>query len=149
MKAIKQRYKKLLSCILTFSLIFSIFSIMPLSASAAIGDTATIDGLTYTVTGEVYGSYTVSVTVFDNSTTNVIIPETVNIGGTEYTVSAIPKSSDTFFENSNIEYISIPGTVKSIDKSAFYKCTSLKEVTLNEGIEIINTRKDTPKLSYC
>lgn len=113
------RCKKFISLILTLTLVFSVFSIMPLSVSAAIGDTATIDGLTYTVTGEVYGSYTVSVTGFDNSTTNVIIPETVNIGGTEYTVSAIPKSSDTFYENANIEYVSIPGTVKSIDKSAF------------------------------
>lgn len=138
MKAVKQRYKKLLSFVLTFTLVFSVFSIMPLSASAAIGDTATIDGLTYTVTGEVYGSYTVSVTGFDNSTVNVVIPETVNIGGTEYTVSAIPKSEESFYKNENIESINIPGTVKSIETTAFNSCKSLKEVILNEGIEIIN-----------
>lgn len=139
MKAVKQRYKKLLSFVLTFTLVFSVFSIMPLSASAAIGDTATIDGLTYTVTGEVYGSYTVSVTGFDNSTVNVVIPETVNIGGTEYTVSAIPKSEESFYKNENIESINIPGTVKSIEMLAFNSCKSLKEVILNEGIEMINT----------
>ena len=59
MKAVKQRHKRLLSLVLTFALIFSIFSIVPLSASAAVGDVFTIDGLTYTVTDEVYGSYTV------------------------------------------------------------------------------------------
>lgn len=138
MKAVKQRHKKLLSVVLVFALIFSVFSIMPLSVSAAIGNTVTLEGITYTVTGEVYGSYTVSVTGFDNSTVNVVIPETVKINGTDYTVSAIPKSNDTFCENANIESISIPGTVKSIDMFAFMNCTSLKEVTLNEGIEIIN-----------
>lgn len=132
------RCKKFISLTLALTLVFSVFSITPLSVSAAIGDTFTIDGLTYSVTDEVYGSYTVSVTGFDNSTTDVVIPEAVNIDGTEYTVSAIPKSKDTFYGNANIEYISIPGTVNSIDMLAFYNCTSLKEVTINEGIEIIN-----------
>ena len=134
MKAVKQWHKKLLSLILAFALVLSVFSIMPFSASAAIGDTAVIDGITYTVTSEIYGSNTVSVTSFDNSYTDVVIPERVNVSGTEYSVTSIL----AFSGNTIIESINIPGTVISLDKSAFSGCTSLKKVILNEGTETIN-----------
>lgn len=135
MKAVKQRHKRLLSLVLTFALIFSIFSIVPLSASAAVGDIFTIDGLTYTVTDEVYGSYTVGVTGFDNSTTDVVIPEKVANNGVDYSVTSI--SDSAFQGNTDILSLSIPGTVKTTAPNCFRDCSSLQNITLNEGIEDI------------
>lgn len=135
MKAVKQRHKRLLSLVLTFALIFSIFSIVPLSASAAVGDVFTIDGLTYTVTDEVYGSYTVGVTGFDNSTTDVVIPEKVANNGVDYSVTSI--SDSAFQGNTDILSLSIPGTVKTTAPNCFRDCSSLQNITLNEGIEDI------------
>lgn len=135
MKAVKQRHKKLLSLILAFALVLSVFSIMPFSASAAIGDTAVIDGITYTVTSEIYGSNTVSVTGFDNSTKDVVIPEKITLNGNDYSVTAI---IDTVFQgNTDIISINIPGTVKVTNPNSFMNCSSLKNITLNEGIEDI------------
>ncbi len=135
MKAVKQRYKKPLSLVLTFALIFSVFSIMPLSVSAVIGNFFTVDGLTYTVTDEVYGSYTVGVTGFDNSTNDVVIPEKVINKGVEYSVTSI--SNTAFQGNTDILSLSIPGTVKTTTPDCFTDCSSLQNITLNEGIEDI------------
>lgn len=129
------RCKKFISLILTLTLVFSVFSIMPLSASAAIGDVFTIDGLTYTVTDEVYGSYTVGVTGFDNSTTDVVIPEKVTNNGMEYSVTTI--ANTVFRGNTDITSVNIPGTVTKTSASCFRDCTSLKSIILNEGIEDI------------
>ncbi len=135
MKSTKQQYKKLLSLILAFALALSIFSIMPLSASAAIGDVFTLDGLTYAVTDEIYGSYSVSVTGFDNSTKDVVIPEKVSNNGIEYSVTAIAVTA--FNGNTDIVSVNVPGTVKVMSGAIFENCTALKNVTLNEGIETI------------
>lgn len=135
MKTKKQRFKKLISLLLAFTLVCGVFSIMPLSVSAAIGDTFTVDGLTYSVTDEVYGSYAVGVTGFDNNTTDVVIPEKVTNNGVEYSVTSI---ADTVFQgNTDIVSLSIPGTVKVTTPSCFMNCSSLKEINLNEGVEDI------------
>lgn len=129
------RCKKFISLTLALTLVFSVFSIMPLSASAAVGDVFTIDGLTYTVTDEVYGSYTVGVTGFDNSTTDVVIPEKVANNGVDYSVTSI--SDSAFQGNTDILSLSIPGTVKTTAPNCFRDCSSLQNITLNEGIEDI------------
>lgn len=129
------RCKKFISLTLALTLVFSVFSIMPLSASAAVGDTFTIDGLTYSVTDEVYGSYTVGVTGFDNSTTDVVIPEKVANNGVEYSVTTI--ANTVFQGDTDILPLSIPGTVKTTAPNCFRDCSSLQNITLNEGIEDI------------
>lgn len=45
-----------------------------------------------------------------------------------------------FYENTVIEEVFIPGTIKKIDTSAFDGCTSLKRVEIDTGVEIIMTR---------
>lgn len=44
-----------------------------------------------------------------------------------------------FYENTAIEEVSIPNTIKKIDTSAFDGCTSLKRVTIDSGVETIMT----------
>ncbi|MCH5301162.1 MAG: leucine-rich repeat domain-containing protein, partial [Ruminococcus sp.] len=136
MKAIKQR-KKLLSIILSIAMIFSIFSIVPLSASATNGDTFTdANGITYEVTDESVEN-SVSVKEFNNSTTEVIIPDKVENNGIKYTVNNIVK--EAFRGNVSIESITIPGTIKEIVSGSFTSCSQLRTVTLGEGVETIAT----------
>ena len=127
--------KKLISFALVFALLISLFSILPLTASAAIGDTTVVDGVTYTVSDEVYGSYTATVTKFDDTKTDVVIKDKVNINGTDFTVTAIDKTA--FGGNTKITSVNIPGTIVQTSASGFKGCTSLKNVTLNEGLETI------------
>ena len=42
---------------------------------------------------------------------------------------------DYAFSNSNLESITIPDSVKSIESSAFYSCKNLKTVTMGNGVE--------------
>ena len=137
MKLFTSQRKKFISFVLAFAIIISIFSIMPLTVSASIGDVFTADGFTYTVTDEIYGSYSVNVTGFDNSSTEVVIPEKVtNINnGIEYSVTEIGKT--VFQGNTDIVSVSIPGTVKKTSASCFKNCTSIKNIILNEGVEWI------------
>ncbi len=114
--------KKLISFALVFALLISLFSILPLTVSAEVGDTTIVDGVTYRVTGESEAS----VSKFDNSTTDVKIKETVNIKGTDYTVTAIDNS--VFMNNENITSINIPSGFGLIGAKIFNGCKALKDV---------------------
>ena len=116
--------KKLISLALAFALLISLFSILPLTASAAVGDTEVVDGVTYSVTNA--DTCTASATKFDGSIKEVKIKDKVNIKGTDYTVTAIGINT---FANKNITSISIPETItENIKDSSFYKCIDLKDV---------------------
>ena len=128
--------KKLISFALVFALLISLFSIMPLTASAKVGDTEVVDGVTYTVSSEVYGEYTASVTALDGSTTDVVIKDQVNINGTDFKVTVIDKAA--FGGNTKITSVSIPGTVIEVASGTFNGCSGLTTVTLNEGIQTIS-----------
>ena len=75
------------------------------------------------------------VTGFDNSTTDVVIPEKVANNGVDYSVTSI--SDSAFQGNTDILSLSIPGTVKTTAPNCFRDCSSLQNITLNEGIEDI------------
>ena len=49
----------------------------------------------------------------------------------------IKRIDDGAFENSNIESITIPGTVESIGNDAFRRCTKLKKVIIENGVKTI------------
>lgn len=57
----------------------------------------------------------------------VIIPETVNYGGLNYTVSSI---DDEAFARSGVTEVQIPNTVTTIGESAFAYAESLRSITL-------------------
>ncbi len=60
---------------------------------------------------------------------NIVIPE--EIDGTK----VVGISANAFANNTNIESIVIPSSIKSIAFSAFSYCTELKSVTIAEGVE--------------
>ena len=99
---------------------------------AAIGKTGapiSAPGLTFTK----YSNLGWTVTAFDGSVTDVVIPE-----GVECINSSI-------FRDSAITSVSLPSSLKTINSSAFYNCIGLTEVTLPEGLETISSSA----FSYC
>ncbi len=71
----------------------------------------------------------VAVAYDDTVTKNVIVPATIN----GYPVTSI----GTVFCKSDIESITLPGSLKSLDDYAFLSCTKLTDVFLSESIETI------------
>lgn len=66
---------------------------------------------------------------------DLIIPATITYDGTEYKVTTI--GDGVFRDNTSINSVVIPSTVKKIGENAFLSST-LTSVTLNEGLETID-----------
>ena len=103
-----------------------------LAASAAVGDTFTSGGLTYTVLTE--APATVSVKATDATTISgaVVIPSTVTNDGTTYTITQIGERA--FNGSTLITSVSIPETISIIGNYAFEGCTKIKSVTLPKSV---------------
>lgn len=65
-----------------------------------------------------------------NGSLNMTIPETID----GYTITAL---GDYLFWGSGIESITIPSTVRYIDRFAFYSCSNLKTVRFYDSLEVI------------
>ena len=77
---------------------------------------------TYTITG-----------IGKSEDTTIIIPEMINgILVTNISASA--------FKNTNIQRLTVPGTVKTIGDSAFEGCKQLSYIELQDGVEVIGKR---------
>ena len=76
-----------------------------------------------------------TITEYIGEEAKVVIGESYEIGGTEYTVVAI--GEEAFAENEIIESLALPSTLKEIEDYAFYLCENLKKVTFSEGLETI------------
>ena len=65
---------------------------------------------------------------------DIVIPETITYEGKEYTVTAIAQGA---FSQTNITSIAFPNSITSIDRAAFYGCSSLDSVALPEKVTVI------------
>lgn len=84
---------------------------------------------TYTVkNGEI------TITKFNGNSTDVVIPAHID----RVPVRAI--QTEAFMNNSVIQSVTIPGSIRTIHLRAFYCCYGLTTVTLNEGLETIGGR---------
>lgn len=72
----------------------------------------------------------------------LIIPETVNIGEQDYTITAIGRAA--FAGYTNFSYVNIPGTVRTIGEYAFYR-TSLTVANIPVSVLSIGDRA----FGYC
>lgn len=91
-----------------------------------------VDGLKYFITSEsavtLYG-------MSDAHSTDVVIPSNVKIESKEYSVTAILENA---FSLSGITSVTIPSSVITINRSAFFKCSKLKTVMLSDSSEPLN-----------
>ena len=72
------------------------------------------------------------------ATGNLVIPATLNIDGTTYTIKAIAKTA--FKNNQKITKVTIGNNVKIIGKEAFSGCKNLKSVKLGKNITTIGDK---------
>ena len=91
------------------------------------GEVSKIEDFEY----ESRGEGTIQISGYNGTASKVVIPEEIN----GLIVEAIGISA--FEDNEVITDIQIPGTVKYIDKMAFYDCKQLVKVEFSEGLEEI------------
>lgn len=82
------------------------------------------DGVTYVAPDN--GEQTLAVNDAEKQKTEVVIPVTITVGETEYTVTVIAEKA--FEDNTALLKITIPETVISIEASAFAGCTGLTDI---------------------
>jgi hypothetical protein len=92
-----------------------------------------IDGIMYNINVKT-GLTEVAANTSHQYTGDIVIPETITYEGKEYTVTAIGESA--FFQR-NITSITFPNSITSIDRAAFYCCSSLDSVALPEKVTVI------------
>ena len=82
------------------------------------------DGVIYVAPDN--GEQTLAVNDAEKQKTEVVIPVTITVGETEYTVTVIAEKA--FEDNTALLKITIPETVISIEASAFAGCTGLTDI---------------------
>ena len=92
----------------------------------------TVDGIYYTAS-----DYSTSATVTSGGTYtgNIIIPATVEYGGTTYSVSGLMYSA--FSGCTGMSSIVIPSSVTTIGNAVFYGCTGLTSITIPNSVTSI------------
>lgn len=147
----KRFRRNMKSAVLAFVFILSIFTAMPLSASAlGVGDdfiAATVEAVdvTYVITkaadgvnpGTVQvgtgGYWESAISIFEVGT--VTIPDTVTDGTDNYTVEKV--AFNAFIDCADITKVILPNTVTTIADEAFYSCVSLQQVDLSNTLTSI------------
>ena len=74
---------------------------------------------------------TARITGYSGTSSDIEIPSEIN----GYTITEI--GNQAFFRNNKIKSVVIPGTVENIGAEAFFFCENLTNVTLNEGLRVI------------
>ena len=115
------------------------------TATTALAYSFVVKGIYYDINGEeAIVTYKRYFTEYGNPyyetdcSGDIIIPETVNYDGKTYTVTAI--GANAFYSRNSsyaITSISIPNTVISIGKNAFYNCRGLKYITIPNSVTSI------------
>ncbi len=123
--------KKLLCAVLSGIMAFSTFAVaVPITASAAESQesvSATYGDFEYTLEDD----YTCTITKYNGHAANVTIPSTI------YGNKVCKIGYESFRDNNNIRYVTIPNTVKEIGGSAFADCYSLSTVTFSNSLKSI------------
>lgn len=99
------------------------------ASAAAVGDTFTIEGVTYLVKSDT----TVGIDDVDTSLTEIVLDETVSYEGSDYTVVSVER--DAFYW-SDVTDIVLPSTVETLEYGAF-RSSSLASIKLPEGLKSI------------
>ena len=103
-----------------------------LSIPVLAADFTDANGLEYTILSST--DLTVSVSGYSGTSTTVVIPETVSIDGTSYTVTTIAggsSSTGAFANKTTLTSITIPSSITTMQRYAFYNCTALTEINFN------------------
>ena len=111
-------------------LLFWILLAMSMACKAAT--TVKVDSLRYTLNDD--GSATVSSCLY-TSTPTIVIPKTVTLGGTTYTVKYI--GDYAFDGRAFITSVTFPNTLEKMGNYSFRSCSGLTSITLPASLTII------------
>ena len=80
--------------------------------------------------------HTASIVNFnENLKSDVVIPETIMVDGTEYTVTAI--GDNAFHTCERMKSITLPNTLKTIGSGAFIQCFNLSSIVIPNSVSYI------------
>lgn len=104
--------------------------LLVLAAAAGMAqETAVIDGVKYLLDGG-----KASVMQQSGLTGDIVIPETVRHGNTDYTVTTVQSNA---FKDNEITSISLPNTISVMGDACFESCSRLESVTLPAGLTLL------------
>ena len=121
------KIKKMLSCLLSVILIFSIFSINTIIATAETEYFTSDDGWRYYLNKQ----ETIQIVGYWGVEKNITVPLEIN---------GIKVNGLQSMHNKNVEEITIPVGISLDYDEVFYDCTSLKMVNLPDDLETIKFR---------
>lgn len=98
----------------------------------SIGDTFTVSGIYYRVTGPSDVEVTYRDENYNSYSGAVSVPPEVTYGDVTYTVSAIGESA--FYQCSSLTKVELPTTIRAFKFQAFSLCQALAEINLPEGL---------------
>ena len=82
-----------------------------------------------------FSKMTVEIDGYNGTSSNIVIPSTVVLGGDEFTIVSI--ADETFKDCDNLISVTLPSTITSIGDAAFQNCSNLESVSLPNAIESI------------
>ena len=94
-----------------------------------------LNGLEYVACYDKDGNPYITITGYNGSNTDVVIPEYIEVNGEQIVIKEI--SNTAFRNNTVITSINIPDGVTSIGNRAFYGCSNLKTVAINSRLTTI------------
>lgn len=71
----------------------------------------------------------------NNYSGDVIIPETVQYKGKQYTITGI--DNGTFNNSKALRSVVLPSTINKLPSFTFYNCTALNKIVLNDNLEML------------
>lgn len=116
----------------TMKFLLFLVGIILLNPILLYAENANVEGIQYKLSGNT-AIVTGAQVIPDDGV--LIFPSEISNYGAYYTVTGI--ADEAFINNSKITSLIFPGTIKEIGMSAFYSNSSLRNVTLNEGLETI------------
>ena len=110
------------------------------TGSLSVGDPVrdTASKTVYRVTKASSAAKTVEYVLSNRNVSDVVVPDTVVVNGTEYKVTSV--SSKAFKNNKKVEQVTVGANVRKIGSGAFTGCKNLKSVELPEGITTIENK---------
>ncbi|MBO8426338.1 MAG: leucine-rich repeat domain-containing protein [Firmicutes bacterium] len=98
----------------------------------------TVDGIRYAVSIDEENVKYITIIGYTGSSTNVVIPSSINVNGEDIPVKAI--ANNAFYDNNTIASIIIPDSVTTIGERAFSGCSSLTSVNIPDSVTTIGER---------
>ena len=99
-----------------------------------ISSEITDEGLHLVAVLDENGNKYISIADYNGSSTNVVIPSSINVDGENISVKAI--ADNVFYDNETITSIIIPDSVTTVGSFAFYGCFNLTTITIGENSQL-------------